>query len=113
MWRPSDCCGDCGRRSDDAHPPPSEDYHRLMSKLPRPVRSMTVADIQADWQTVLEELRKGGAVLVESDGGEAFLGVLSRDAGVIGEAEIAQLVENGHIPPLEELLAMDDRGELP
>ena len=90
-----------------------EDYHRLMSKLPRPVRTMTLADIQADWQTVLEELKQGGAVLVESDGGEAFLGVLTRDAGMIGEAEIAQLVENGHIPPLEELLAMDDRGELP
>jgi hypothetical protein len=28
-------------------------------------------------------------------------------------AEIAQLVENGHIPPLEELLAHDYRGELP
>jgi hypothetical protein len=62
---------------------------------------------------VLEQLKGGGAILVESDGGEAFLGVLTREAGVIGEAEIAQLVENGHMPPLEELLAMDDRGELP
>jgi hypothetical protein len=90
-----------------------EDYHRLMSKLPRPVRTMTLADIQADWQTVLAELKQGGAVLLESDGGEAFLGVLTRDAGMIGEAEIAQLVENGHIPPLEQLLAKDDRDELP
>jgi hypothetical protein len=84
-----------------------------MSKLPRPVRTMTLAELQADWQTVLEELQQGGAVLLESDGGEAFLGVLTRDAGMIGESEIAQLVENGHVPPLEELLAMDDRGELP
>jgi hypothetical protein len=90
-----------------------EDYHRLMSKLPSPVRTLTLAEIQADWRTVLEQLKQGGAVLVESDGGEAFLGVLTRDAGIIGESEIAQLVENGHIPPLEELLAMDDRGELP
>jgi hypothetical protein len=30
---------------------------------------------------VLDELKQGGAVLVESDGGEAFLGVLTRDAG--------------------------------
>jgi len=62
---------------------------------------------------VLEELKQGGAVLLESGGSEAFLGVLTRDAEMIGDAEIAQLVENGHLPPLEELLAMDDRGELP
>jgi hypothetical protein len=37
----------------------------------------------------------------------------SRDEGTIGEAEIAQPIENGHIPPLDELLARDDRGELP
>jgi hypothetical protein len=46
-------------------------------------------------------------------GGEAFLGVLTRENRMIGEAEIAQLIENGHVPPLEELLARDDRGELP
>jgi hypothetical protein len=91
----------------------SEDYHRLMSQLPRPVRSLTLGQIQADWHAVLEELKQGGAILVESDGGEAFLGVLTRDAAMIGEAEIAQLIENGHVPPLEELLARDDRGELP
>ena len=45
--------------------------------------------------------------------GEAFLGVLTRDAGMTGDAEIAQLVDNGHMPPLEELLAMDNRGKLP
>jgi hypothetical protein len=90
-----------------------EDYHRLMSKLPTPVRTLTLAEMRADWPTVVDELKQGGAVLVESDGGEAFLGVLTRDAGMIGEAEIAQLVENGHVPPLEELLAKDDRGELP
>ena len=39
--------------------------------------------------------------------------MLTRDTGMIGEAEIAQLIENGHVPPLEELLARDDRGELP
>ena len=50
---------------------------------------------------------------MESDGREAFLGVLTRDTGVSSEAEIAQLIENGHVPPLEELLARDDRGELP
>jgi hypothetical protein len=90
-----------------------EDYHRLMSQLPHPVRTLTLAEIQADWEVLLEELKEGGSILVESDGGEAFLGVLTRDTGLIGEAEIAQLIENGHVPPLEELLARDDRGELP
>jgi hypothetical protein len=90
-----------------------EDYHRLMSQLPHPARTLTLAEIQADWEGVLEELKNGGAILVESDGGEVFLGVLTRDTGMIGEAEIAQLIENGHVPPLQELLARDDRGELP
>jgi hypothetical protein len=84
-----------------------------MSQLPHPVRTLTLAEIQAEWESVLEELKEGGAILVESDGAEAFLGVLTRDTGMIGEAEIAQLIENGQVPPLEELLARDDRGELP
>jgi hypothetical protein len=77
------------------------------------MRTLTLAQIQAEWESVLEELKQGGTILVESDGGEAFLGVLTRDTGMIGEAEIAQLIENGHMPPLEELLARDDRGDLP
>ena len=91
----------------------SEDYHRLMSQLPHPIRTLTLSEIQADWETVLEQLKLGASILVEADGGEAFLGVLTRDTGMIGAAEIAQLIDNGHVPPLEELLARDDRGELP
>jgi len=77
------------------------------------VRTMTVADIQAEWHAVLEDLRRGGVVLIESDGGDACIGVLTREAGMIGAAEIVQLIEDGHIPPLEELLTMDDGGGLP
>jgi hypothetical protein len=84
-----------------------------VTQLPHPARTLTVAEIQADWEGVLEKLKEGGAILVESDGGEAFLGVLTSDTAMIGEAEIAQLIENGHLPPPEELLARDDRGELP
>jgi hypothetical protein len=84
-----------------------------IAQTPHPVRTLTLAEIQADWEGVLEELKEGGAILVESDGGEAFLGVLTRDTCMIGEAEIAQLIENCHMPPLEELLARDDRGEPP
>jgi hypothetical protein len=53
---------------------------------------------------VLKELQQGGTILVEFDGGEAFLGVLTRDEGPIGGAEIALLIETGHVPALEELL---------
>jgi hypothetical protein len=84
-----------------------------MTELPRAVRTLTLAEIQADWEGVLEELKAGGAILIESDGGEAFLGALTRETGLIGEAEIAQLIENGHVPPLEDLLARDDRSGLP
>jgi hypothetical protein len=78
---------------------------------PHSVRTLTLAQIQADWEGVLEELRDGGAILIESDGGEAVLGVLTRDTAMIGEAEIAQMIENCHVPPLEELLARDERRE--
>jgi hypothetical protein len=78
-----------------------------MRQPPRPVRTLTLAEIQA---TVL---KAGSSILVESDDGEALLGVLTRDEGLIGEAEIAQLIEDGHVPTLEKLLARDDRGELP
>ena len=44
---------------------------------------------------------------------ERYLGVLTRDKRLLDAADIAQLIENGHIPPLDELVAMDDRGELP
>jgi hypothetical protein len=44
---------------------------------------------------------------------EHFLGVLTRDQRLLDGAGIAQLIENGQIPPLDELVAMDDRGELP
>lgn len=45
--------------------------------------------------------------------GDAFLGVLTRDAGIVGEAEIAELVEDGHIRPSRgEPLALNDHDEL-
>jgi hypothetical protein len=41
------------------------------------------------------------------------LGVLTRDAAVFSDAQLAQQIENGHLPALEDLLAMSDRGEGP
>ena len=84
-----------------------------MSQLPSPVRSLTLAEIEAQHERVYDELERGGAIRVYTNDGEGFLGVLTREKGLLDEADIAQLIENGHIPPLDELIAMDDRGELP
>ncbi len=80
-------------------------YDRLMAMLPSPARAMTLAQIQSERETVLEELRQGGVILVHSDELDCFLGVLTRDPSVLGDAELAQQIEAGHLPPLAELLA--------
>ena len=91
----------------------AREYARLVTQLPSPVRSLTLAEIDAQHERVYDELERGGAIRVYTNDGEHFLGVLTREKGVLDEAGIAQLVENGHIPSLDELIAMDDRGELP
>jgi hypothetical protein len=89
------------------------EYARLMSELPSPVRSLTLAEIEHQRDRVYEELERGGAIRVYTNDMERFLGVLTRDQRLLDAAGIAQLIENGQIPPLDELFAMDDRGELP
>ena len=91
----------------------SREYARLMSELPSPVRSLTLAEIEDQRERVYAELERGGAIRVYSNDSEQFLGVLTRDQRLLDAAGIAQLIENGQIPPLDELLAMDARGELP
>jgi hypothetical protein len=39
--------------------------------------------------------------------------VLTRDRRLLDEASIAAMIDTGNLPPLAELLAMDDRAELP
>ena len=58
-------------------------------------------------------LEQGGAVLVLSDDQERELGVLSRQEPLLGEARLAAMIDAGNIASIAELLAMDDRGELP
>ena len=85
-------------------------YHRRMASLPFPARRLTLSEINADYRKYLGELEQGGAILVVSDDEQAFLGVLTRDPAVLGDAQLAQLIEVGNVPPLEELLehAVDD-----
>jgi hypothetical protein len=89
------------------------EYHRAMATLPSPARALTLSEINSDYMRYLAELEEGGAIIVLSDDRQAVLGVLTRDPAVFGDAKLAQQIEDGHIPPLAELLAMDDRGELP
>ncbi len=89
------------------------EYARLMPELPTPVRSLTLGEIEAQHERVYDELEHGGAIRVYTNDMEHFVGVLTRKGGLLGDAFIGQLIENGHLPPLDELLAMDDRGELP
>jgi hypothetical protein len=82
----------CGRR-----------YSRGMS-LPSPARALTLSEVNADYPRYLRELEDGGALLVYSDDRQALLGVLTRDPEVFGDAQLAQQIEDGHMPPLEQLL---------
>jgi hypothetical protein len=83
----------CGRR-----------YSRGMASLPSPARALTLSEVNADYPRYLRELEEGGALLVYSDDRQALLGVLTRDPEVFGDARLAQQIEAGHMPPLEQLL---------
>ncbi len=87
-------------------------YAGGMGDLPSPARCLTLAEIQADPQRAYEDLEAGGAILVLGDEGTEhahwLLGVLTREPALLGEAQAAQLIADGHIPPLDELLAGDD-----
>jgi hypothetical protein len=80
-----------------------------MANLPSPARALTLSEVNADYQRHLRELEDGGAILVYSDDRQALLGVLTRDPEVFGDARLAQHIEAGHMPPLEQVL--DGAGE--
>ena len=79
-------------------------YARCMANLPSPARALTLSEVNADYPRYLRELEDGGAILVYSDDRQALLGVLTRDPEVLGDARLAQQIEAGHMPPLEQLL---------
>ena len=89
------------------------EYAHAMAQLPSPVRSLTLAEIDRQHDRVFDELERGGAIRVYSNDGERYLGVLTRHQSLLGDADLAQMIENGTIPPLDQLLEIDDRGELP
>ena len=89
-------------------------YHRCMDDgLPHPSEALTLGEIDGELERVIGMLERGGAVIVLSNDREHRLGVLTRDPAVLGDAQVAQLIDAGHLPPIAELLEMDERGELP
>jgi len=90
-------------------------YHRLMCDdgLPHPATGMRLSQLREHQAEVLKMLEQGGAIIVHTDDGEHLLGVLTRDRRLLDEAAIAAMIDAGNVPPLDELIAMDDRGELP
>ena len=90
-------------------------YHRLMCDdgLPHPASGMRLSQLREHEAQALKMLEQGGAIIVHTDDGEHLLGVLTRDRELLNEATLAAMIDTGNLPPLDELLAMDDRGELP
>jgi hypothetical protein len=81
--------------------------------LPHPSEALTLSEVRDQQARVIAVLEQGGAIIVYSDDREHLLGVLTRDRRLLEEASIAAMIDTGHLPPLAELIAMDDRGELP
>jgi hypothetical protein len=90
-------------------------YHRVMSDdgLPHPTEALTLSALAVAAERVIAMLDQGGGVLVYTDDRERLLGVLTREPRLFGEAQMAAMIDAGTLPPLDELVAMDDRGELP
>ena len=94
---------------------PGHAYHDDMhgDGLPHPAFAMTVGELRDRLQEVREALNQGGAVLLFTDARDDVIGVLTAQRSLLEEASLAAEIDRGHLPPIAELIAMDDRGELP
>jgi hypothetical protein len=97
-----------------AHVVSGRAYHRAVSDgLPHPSEALTVSEIREEQERVIDVLEQGGTVIVITDDGARRLGVLTRQQPLLGEASLAAQIDSGRLPPIADLIAMDDRGELP
>ncbi len=85
----------------------------MQNGLPHPVTGMSLGELRERQDEALQILEQGGAIILHSDDGERLFGVLTRDRQLVGDATVAAMIDAGTIPPLDQLLEMDDRGELP
>src|SRR5690348_10483680 len=89
-------------------------YHRAMPDgLPHPSEALTLSEIRDRQDRVIDILEQGGAIVVLTDSRDRRLGVLTRQQPLLDEASLAAQIDAGQLPPLADLLAMDERGELP
>lgn len=81
--------------------------------LPHPSEALTLSELTDQLQRVLPMLKQGGAVIVYTDDQQQLVGVLTQDRRLLDATSVAAMIDTGHLPALDELVAMDDRGELP
>ena len=81
--------------------------------LPHPAFAITVGELRERLEEVREALDQGGAVLLFTDARDDIIGVLTAERSLLHEASIAAEIDSGYLPPIAELIAMDDRGETP
>lgn len=94
---------------------PRHAYHDDMHSdgLPHPAFAITVSELRDRLGEVRDALEQGGAVLVFTDARDDIIGVLTREQPLLDEASIAAEIDSGNLPPIAELIAIDDRGETP
>ena len=90
-------------------------YHRIMSDdgLPHPARGMRVSELREHQSEVLEMLEHGRSDRRPHRRWRAPARRADANRRLLDDASIAAMVDTGNLPPLTELFAMDDRGELP
>jgi hypothetical protein len=71
--------------------------------LPSPAYARRLSSLASDPDQARQDLEQGGAILVLSDDGRQFVGVLTRDPELLGEATLAEAISSGNVPPLERM----------
>jgi hypothetical protein len=102
-----------GRRERLSHQRGGVPSDHVRRRSPSPAEALTLSEVREQQARVLQMLEQGGAIIVYSDDHQHLFGVLTRDRRLLDEVSIAAMIDTGHLPPLAELIAMDDRSELP
>jgi hypothetical protein len=69
-----------------------------------------LSSLASDPDQARQDLEQGGAIIVLSDDGRQFVGVLTRDPQLLGEATLAEAITAGNVPPLDQLAEERPKG---